>query len=333
MTESARQALVVPITLLPHGNADSLSIVEVDGNSVVVNTEMWRGHSTAVFIPPETIVPTTRTEFAFLDRGRGEELISVKRLRGVWSMGLLIPTPAGFSVGDDLYEYFGLKHYEPEEQVGIGIHCGNQKKGPPHWANLPKYDIENWRKYKHQFIEGEMVNISQKYHGSFWAAVYSDGDYHVRSKGFWRDKENNDYYKGLEKHESIMKFLRDNPDTLLNGELVGRIQKGYSYGIPNGEIEVRSFDMRRPDYSWFNVPEFYNAAESANIPTVEYDGDMLMPYSEELVLSFTDGQQAGNPKGIKEGVVIRPENPRFSKPLNGRLILKSVSNLYLASKK
>jgi hypothetical protein len=82
MTESARQASVVPITLLPHGNADSLSIVEVDGNSVVVNTEMWRGHSTAVFIPPETIVPTTRTEFAFLDRGRGEELICVKRLHG-----------------------------------------------------------------------------------------------------------------------------------------------------------------------------------------------------------------------------------------------------------
>jgi RNA ligase (TIGR02306 family) len=333
MTESARQALVVPITLLPHGNADSLSVVEVDGNTVVVNTAMWQGHNHAVFIPPETIVQTTRTEFSFLDRGRGEELVSVKRLRGVWSMGLLVPTPEGFNIGDDLYKYFGLKHYEPEEQWVGGVRCGNAVKAPTHWANLPKYDIENWRKYKREFKDGELVNISQKYHGSFWAAVYSEGDYRVRSKGFWRENDNNDYYLGLQKHESIMKFLRDNPDTLLCGEVVGKIQKGFSYGVPPGEIEVRAFDMRRSDYSWYGVADFYNTANDAQIPVVEYDGDMLMPYSDDLVLQFTDGQQAGNPNGIKEGVVVRTEIPRFSKPLNGRLILKSVSNIYLGSKK
>lgn len=57
---------MVPVVLLPHGNADSLSVVQVWGYTCVVRTEDWRNIDRAAYIVPDTLVPTEREEFKFL---------------------------------------------------------------------------------------------------------------------------------------------------------------------------------------------------------------------------------------------------------------------------
>lgn len=335
MSESSRKAVVVPIELKPHNNADSLSLVVVDGFQLVVNTEMWAGKTSAVFLEPETIVKTTRPEFSFLKRdNRDTEVIRAKRLRGEWSVGLLVPTPEGFNIGDDCWDFLELEHYEaPESGEGGSLLQGFQTNPPNHWVHLGKYDVENYRKYKRLLIPGELINLSQKYHGTNSALTYEDGQFHARSRSFWRsDSEDTqcDYHTVIKQSEEIQKFLKDNPTFLLCGEIIGRIQKGYSYGIPNGQVGFKAFDIRKPDYSYMGVNEFRDTVEKYNIPaTAILGGARLIPYSDELVLKEVDGMQPECPNQTMEGLVVRPANERYEIKLNGRLILKCVANSYL----
>lgn len=113
MADSTHRAEVVPVSLSKHPNADSLSIVYVydGGFQVVVRTSDWEGKDRGVYIQPDSIVPDL-PEYAFLG---GKRRIKVKRLRGEWSQGLLVPAPEGAQIGDDLAEAMSITHYEPPE--------------------------------------------------------------------------------------------------------------------------------------------------------------------------------------------------------------------------
>ncbi len=323
MSDSNKKAVVIPLILSSHGNADSLSVVDVDGLTVVVNTAMWQGHTTAVYIPAETIVPTTRTEFSFLDRGRGEEVVMARRLRGVWSVGLLVPTPVGFNIDDDCWEYFGLKHYEPNEEE----ESNNGWPAPPHWGSLTKYDLSNYRKYKYLLQDKEVITITEKLNGENMSCVYSEGAFHVKSRNLWKNElDGGNFWEALNKNEPLKRWLRDNENFLVQGELIGRV-KNFQYGL-NGEVEFRAFDIRQPNYQYMNPSDYLDVCEKHHIITPRIFSHETA-YSDELVLSFVDGDQQGNPKGIREGVVIKPNLERFVSRLNGRLALKCVSNSYL----
>ncbi len=159
-------AEVVPVVMQNHPDADSLSLVSVYGFTVVVRTTDWLGVEKAVYITPDTIVDTTRPEFSFLASdtvGRTKERVKVKKLRGVISMGLLIPAPEGANIGDDLWEELGLERYEPIAE-SKDSDC---VKAPT--AFVPKYDIDNFYRYKKNFIEGEALFIQEKLNGCFHA--------------------------------------------------------------------------------------------------------------------------------------------------------------------
>ena len=55
------------------------------------------------------------------------------------------------------------------------------------------------------------------------------------------------------------------------------------------------------------------------------------PFSEETLLSLTDGATALGGKHVREGVVVKPVQERESAEL-GRVILKNVSGDYLTRK-
>ena len=87
--KSTHRVEVVPITLEPHPNADTLSIVRVfAGYTVCVRTTDWQGRALGAYVPPDSLVDTTRPEFAFLADGkRARQRIKVKKLRGVAAWG------------------------------------------------------------------------------------------------------------------------------------------------------------------------------------------------------------------------------------------------------
>ena len=57
------------------------------------------------------------------------------------------------------------------------------------------------------------------------------------------------------------------------------------------------------------------------------------PYDAEAIRQHTGGHTlVCEQKQIREGVVIRPIKERFSEELNGRLVLKSISDDYVLRK-
>lgn len=132
-----------------HPNADRLEIIKVGGFQCVVGKDQFQAGDLAVYVPPDSIVPE-RPEYSFVwERDGGGNLrnlpaeepvpekhrrVTVKRLRGEWSEGLLltlITLPSGGWAlprqsweqeqvhhafeGDDVAEALGITHYNPPE--------------------------------------------------------------------------------------------------------------------------------------------------------------------------------------------------------------------------
>ena len=165
---STHRCPVVPVVMERHPNADSLSIVRVAEFTYCARTEDWLNNPLGVWVEPDMMIPADRPEFAFLEKshkviennGIKGYRIKVKRLRGVMSMGLMIPAPEGAKVGDDYREHFGIVRYEPPEPLSTG---GEACKPPPGVRYV--YDVESAYNFVHLFTDGEEVVATEKVHG------------------------------------------------------------------------------------------------------------------------------------------------------------------------
>lgn len=321
---SERVAIVVPVKLEPHGNADSLSIVFIDGFQCVVNTAAWQGHTKAIYVRPDEVVDTTRPEFSFLANGRQFERIKAKRLRGIWSIGLLVPAPEDSKLGDNFYEELGLQHYEPEmETAKTG---GMSVRGPSAWGDISKYDIENGRdlKYRRLFQDNESVYVSEKIHGANMGVCFDGDKLHVRSRSEWKTNDGNAFWKCLEGIPGVERFCRANPNFVVYGEVYG-VQKKFNYDCKPGEVKFRCFDIMTPERAYLSTQQFFIEVDEYSIPIVPSFG--IMPFNYEALIALAEGQSnIGN--HIREGIVIKPLVERRDARL-GRVFMKIVSNAYL----
>lgn len=123
--------------LQKHPNADSLSIADVEGYPVIVKTGDFKPGDLAVYIPVDAIVPDNET-FAFLG---GHRRIKARRLRGIFSMGLMMPASIlgaeVLAVGTNVQEALGIEKYDPEAGVGFGAVLSEDMEPDPGF--LPKF--------------------------------------------------------------------------------------------------------------------------------------------------------------------------------------------------
>lgn len=363
---NSSKAEVVPVSLIKHPNADSLSIVEVFGGyTCCVKTQDWLGIDKAVYIPPDSVVDASRSEFSFLvtqAKADGKAKIKAKRLRGVVSFGLLIPAPPKASIGDDLTDFLGITHYNPDSEFAKsdkGFNYGGDAASPPNLPYLPgKYDIENVRRYPRLIESGESVVINEKLDGEHSSYVYWDGNYHCKSRTMWK-KEFPDYshitvehlvscgqteekakevidnlnqkgkpqskwWRVLRQTEPLMKFLRDNPGVIVFGENFGHVQK-LRYGHGPNEISFAAFDVMK-DGRWLDYREARDMCSDVPwAPELAID----MPYDFEGVCKLAEGRSMWpGASNIREGCVVKPMVGRHTHEI-GRLILKCISGEYL----
>lgn len=200
--KSTHQVDVFPLgPLLPHGNADSLSVVKIGDSDYVyvARTEDWAGRAgkLVAWVPPDSLVDVSRPEFSFLAADAKYEgaikgvknmaRIKAKRLRGVVSYGLLVLAPEGLAAGDDGAEALGVLHYDADDYAAKGSGKVDVDAAPPPKCYSPKYDVDSFLKYGRKlFVPGELVSVTEKVDGENYRAVCVDGVMHVGSRSLWK---------------------------------------------------------------------------------------------------------------------------------------------------
>lgn len=307
-----------------HSNADSLFLTQIYSYPVIFSMkEGFNEGDLVAYVPVDAVAPMT-PQWAFLGDSERSHRIKAKKLRGVFSMGLLTRAPEGAKVGDDVASQLGFTKYEQPESLTMG---GENERDP---GFIPCYtDIEGYRRYSHLLTEGEPVVISEKLHGCNSRYVY-----HSKTGRLWagsrtcikKYEENNLWWKaamafGLEEK------LRKAPDKVFYGEIFGNVQD-LNYDAKKNELLLRFFDVY--DITTGQYMNWQDAKK--NIEDIGLIAAPLLhegPWSKDL-LSLAEGKStiANN---VREGFVVRPQRERFSEEV-GRVILKMVGEGYLLRK-
>jgi RNA ligase (TIGR02306 family) len=297
-----------------HPNADSLGLVKVYGYTCAVRLGDFQAGDLVAYIPPDSVVPDNDA-FAFLG---GHRRIKVKRLRGVYSQGLIVKAPAGSQEGDDVAPVLGIEHYEPAVHANT---LGVDAQAPSGF--WPVYDVEPWRRYRHVLVHGESVRITEKIHGASARFLYLDDGMHVGSHRRWKQNLPTDmWWMALAQNPWIESFCRANPGILLYGEVYGQVQD-LKYDTKPGEYRVATFDLfDGARWLGYEHPAWDGLSHGVRVPVL-YDG----PYDPATVEALAEGKSTVA-KHLREGCVIRATPEREADHF-GRVQLKIVGNGYL----
>jgi hypothetical protein len=338
-----------------HPNADSLSITNIHGGyPVIFRTGDFTEGQLACYIPVDAEVPLCNPEFRFLDAGKGrdKERVRAKRLRGVFSMGLLVPAPSFATEGDDLQEWFGVTKWEPESErepapdnrkarrswhrtwFGSVVYKIRQLLGlaPPTPPKVPVYDIEGLRKYKDLLQEGEEVVIREKVHGCSSRYIHTGKHFFIGSRTVMTRNGPN-VWKTVADRYHLEAKLKQHPGVVLFGEVYGSVQD-LKYGVPaDEEVRFIAFDALWPNNDgtrrWLSNDDLERFCASLSIPMapVLYRG----PWSKDLVKLSEGKTTMPGADHVREGFVVRPAIERHD-PRFGRVQLKLAGESYLTRK-
>jgi len=318
----------VEIVKLPpfskHPNADSLLVTQIYGYPVVFSSkDNLKEGDLVAYIPVDAVAPMT-PEWAFLGDSVRSHRIKAKKLRGIFSMGLIVRAPDDASVGDDVANKLGFTKYEEPEPSDPG--CENEKDP----GFIPCYtDIQGYRRYGHLIQPNEPVILCEKLHGENLRAVF-----HSETNRLWmgsrtaikKYNEQNRWWKAAKLFD-LENRLKQVPNKVFYGEVYGTVQD-LRYDAKKDEIFLRFFDVY--DIStgcYFNWSEARNVIENIGLTPVPllYEG----PWSTDL-LALAEGKStiANN---VREGFVVRPQKERFSEEV-GRVILKMIGEGYYLRK-
>lgn len=261
--------------------------------------------------------------------------------------------------GDDVSDFLGITHYDPDKGKEssadaetfkkqrskyprslkgwwylilhkLGIYTsGGQNHGFDNedGIGLPVFDVEAFKHYKDAFEDGELVEVTEKIHGSNARFMFQDDHMYAGSRTQWKAYNANCIWRNVLKAQPwIEEWCRANPGYGLYGEVCPTQGEKFQYG--SAEPQLFAFDIRTPEGKWMDRELVTPVTEYWTKPTwvpLLYSG----PFDWEAISKLVEGTTAvPGAKGIREGIVIRPVKERHVRGL-GRLILKVVSNSFL----
>jgi RNA ligase (TIGR02306 family) len=299
-----------------HPNADRLSITRIHGGyPVILRTGEFHEGDLAVYVPVDSMVPEGEPRWAFL---KGDRRIRAKKMRGVFSMGLLTPIEPGFQEGQDVGALLGITHYEPI--------LDNPAEDEPDPGLFPTYtDIEPLRRWAEVLHPDEAVVITEKVHGTNGRFVFSDGRLWCGSRTRWKRRSPSSPWWSAAEQLSMADKLAQRPDLVVYGEVYGRVQE-LRYGQPDG-VRFAAFDaFDLLAGAFLDYPDFRALVQQLGIPVVPvlYEG----PW-QGAPEGLAEGPTViGSGAHVREGFVVRPQRERFDDRV-GRVILKLHGEGYL----
>lgn len=312
-----------------HPNADTLSIISVDGCPCIFRTDDFKAGDKAVYVPVEAVVPLSHPLFAFLRTGEGEHArIKAKKLRGIFSMGILVKAPEGLEIGQDASGVLGIVKYEEAEDLKFqtsGAKAPGTKIQPPH------YDMESYRKFKRAVPAGADIVVTEKIHGCNSRFVFHEGELHCGSHSQWKKDEVGCLWWVIARQYNLAEKLKAYPDYVFYGESYGWVQD-LRYGQKQGHAKLAIFDIFDSEKGvWLSWTKLCEICSTLDLPTVPvlYCGPFDDP---DAIENLRNGPSVvPGAANIREGVVIKTVEPAYDAHL-GRVIMKLVGEDYMLRK-
>lgn len=325
--------------ILPIEGADRIELAKVLGWQCVTLKNEFKKGDLAVYFEVDSFLPVC-DKFEFLRKtsykknnlmGEGFRLRTMK-MRGEISQGLLQPIsvlPEGdWEVGDDVTEILGVKKWEIEE---ITDHSGTIiAELPEYITKTDEMRVQSMPGLIEEFKKAGRYYITTKMDGSSSTLWIKNGkvrcgghNYEFADdgkSGFW------EYIKKKGIEEKVRALGIDN--LTIQGELCG------------GGIQKNRLRLKEPEWYVFTIVDrttnrrlsLYNMMAvceklGLTMVPVEEIGDNFTYDTVEKLLERAKGRYAcGN---RKEGIVIRPVIPCYSKILGAPLSMKVLNNEYL----
>jgi hypothetical protein len=255
--------------------------------------------------------------------------------------------------GDDVAAFLGITHYDADEGEGTPTpkQGGTGKKGLPKslrgWYNLikgwlrgerresagpdgvPTYDVDAFKRYAKTFKEGELVEATEKIHGSnarytFRTSLFGKDKMFIGSRNLWKAYTSTCKWKqALVDNPWIEEWCKAHPGFVLYGEITPT-QKGYDYGSGT-KVRFFLFDVRTPSGAWLEKADYERYGLSSFRVPLLYRG----PFVLSEIKKFVDGPSTvAGAKHAREGLVIVAIPERTERGV-GRAQLKIVSNVFL----
>lgn len=316
-------------SIVKHPNADTLSIATVNGWDCIVKSDTFVVGDRVVYIRENSVVPDTLLETLGLAGKLKSNRVRALKLRGVVSVGLLLPANPEWEVGQDVATELGItKYVTPESVIPEGLRSRKTFGSAP----TISYNFNNIKDHPHEIVEGQLVDLSEKIHGTNFQAVYHDGSWFVTSKGLGArhiaislEDDTNTYvlsFRELREQLEAVVSKFEGYTVRFFGEVFGKIQD-LSYGETRKllffDVQVSNRYLEREELEELGLPL---------VPSL-YRG----PFSKEVLAEVTAGREtvSGKSLHVREGVVLRtvPESLDFR---FRRKIYKSVSADYLTRK-
>ncbi len=340
------------LTILDHPNADALELAQVGLYRAVVAKGAYRSGEFALYIPEQSVLPAALiAELGLTGRlaGSGADRVKAVRLRGQLSQGIVCRPAAladtdlerAAAGGEDFAERLGIVKWVPPVPVSMS---GDVESAPD---LLPWIDIENLKRHPDAFAPGDPVTVTEKLHGSACCLTYyaATGAVHVTSKGLGaqrlalRRSTGNLYWRAVLGHglPAVAARLADR----LGAARVGIYGEVYGQGVQDLGYGATARTGDGPGYAAFDVCAEIDGRVRWLDPFALLPGEVpLVPklfegaFELDRVLGLAEGAEtvSGRALHLREGVVIRAAEERWSEALGGRAVAKVVGDAYLTRK-
>lgn len=339
------------LTVLEHPNADALELAQVGLYRAVVAKDAYRSGEFALYIPEQAVLPQELiAELGLTGRLAGAAANRVKavRLRGELSQGIVCRPAAlagpdlarAAAGGEDFAERLGIVKWVPPVPVSMS---GEVESAPD---LLPWTDIENLKRHPDIFAPGDPVTVDEKLHGTACCLTFhaATGEVHVTSKGLGaqrfalKEADGNLYWRAVRGY-GLPALAADLAGRLgadrigIYGEVYGRGVQDLGYGTEarGGLPGYAAFDVCADiggQLRWLD-PATLPMGALPLVPRL-FEG----PFDLDTVLELARGTETVSGRGLylREGVVVRSAESRYSPVLGGRAIAKVVSDAYLTRK-
>lgn len=334
-----------------HPNADTLSILQIGGWTVVAKTEAIEGQTHVVYIPIDAVAAKDHPLLGFLEGRR----VKTIKLRGIISQGLCLPIEEvrdyilkkpGFENGDrvseilnpesdeNLQEILEIKKYVPPTPPEDRCFLGGP--GEETDENFHKYtDIEHYANFNEVLVD-EPLWISEKLHGTSARYGITENKFLVGSRNrqlkYPLDKEyslKSVYVEVFEKENINQKLLmlqNEFPNSKfisVYGEIAGPGIQGsiFRYGQSSPAFFLYDINV---DGKYLDYSDFIRLSAKYEFRTVPILAENVNIFMAPM---YVDGKTTLD-NHIREGIVIKPMKEKFHRKI-GRAVLKMISKEYL----